>query len=169
MAYAAGATRAQVLSGSVEITDRAVARYGEYVARRAAREPLAYIVGHKEFFSLDFVVTPDVLIPRPETETLVAAALEIAAGCPECLMLDIGTGSGAIAIAVAANAPNATVTATDISKESLEVARINAERLECADRIEFRRGDCWTLWIACRGGRGLIWSYRIRRMSRARQ
>ncbi len=143
MAHAADLARAQVLSDSAELSPRVVARFGEYIARRAAREPLAYIVGRKEFFSLDFEVTPGVLIPRPETETLVATALESIAGRPESIVVNVGTGSGAIAIAIAANAPGARIVATDISKESLEVARRNAERLGFASRIEFRHGDCW--------------------------
>jgi len=143
MAEAAGVSRAQVLSDSVALSPRAVARFGEYVTRRAAREPLAYIVGRKEFFALDFAVTPAVLIPRPETETLVGPALEYLAGRPQTLVLDLGTGSGAIAIAIAANAPAATIVATDVSKESLEVARRNAARLGAARRIEFRNGDVW--------------------------
>ncbi len=141
MAEAAGVARAQVLSDSVALSPRATARFGEYVARRAAREPLAYIVGRKEFLALDFAVTPAVLIPRPETETVVGAALEFLAGRPQALVLDLGTGSGAIAIAIAANAPAATIVATDVSKESLEVARRNAASL--AHRIEFRHGDVW--------------------------
>ena len=142
MAEATGLARAR-LSDSVPLRRDTIMRFGEYVARRAAREPLAYIIGRKEFFSLDFEVTPSVLIPRPETETLVAAALEFIAGRPESLVLDIGTGAGAIAIAIAANAPGARIVATDISKESLEVAQRNAERLGVANRIEFRHGDCW--------------------------
>jgi len=144
MAKAAGVTRAQVLSGYIEAGPAVIARYGEFVARRSAREPLAYIVGHKEFFSLDFEVTPAVLIPRPETETLVATALEVIAGRREALVLDLGTGSGAVAIAIAANTPSAVkVIATDVSKAVLEVARRNAARLGCAGRIEFVEGDCW--------------------------
>jgi len=147
MAEAAGVSRAQVLaetrSDSAALSPRVVARFGEYVARRAAREPLAYIIGRKEFFSLDFEVNRSVLIPRPETETLVAAALEFISGQPEARVLDMGTGSGAIAIAIAANAPGMRIVATDISKESLEVAHRNAERCGVASRIEFRHGDCW--------------------------
>jgi release factor glutamine methyltransferase len=143
MAEALDATRTQVLSGSVQMSPSAVTRYGEFVARRAAREPLAYIAGRKEFFSLDFEVTPAVLIPRPETETLVSVALEVIASRTELVVVDLGTGSGAIAAAIAANAPGTRVIATDISKESLEVARRNAARFGYTDRIEFRRGDCW--------------------------
>src|SRR5438105_2685699 len=82
---------------------------------RASREPLAYIIGRKEFFSLDFEVTPAVLIPRPETETLVEVALKFLATRRGARVLDIGTGSGAIAIAIAVNAPTAGIIASDIS------------------------------------------------------
>ena len=154
MAKAAGVTRAQVLSGYIEAGPAVIARYGEFVARRSAREPLAYIVGHKEFFSLDFEVTPAVLIPRPETETLVATALEVIAGRREALVLDLGTGSGAVAIAIAANTPSAVkVIATDVSKAVLEVARRNAARLGCAGRIEFVEGDCWEALAASESDR----------------
>src|SRR5208282_2699034 len=75
--------------------------FATMIARREKREPVAYIVGHKEFYSLDFEVSPAVLIPRPESEIVVAAALEFIAGVPDARVLDIGTGSGAIAIAIA--------------------------------------------------------------------
>jgi release factor glutamine methyltransferase len=143
MAEAAGVARAQVAAESVELSPEALERYRGYLARRAAREPLAYIVGHKEFFSLGFTVTPAALIPRPETEILAAAALEFIAGRAHPRVLDLGTGCGAIAVAIAVNAPDAVVVATDLSKATLELAGNNAARLGCRDRIEFRLGDCW--------------------------
>jgi release factor glutamine methyltransferase len=98
--------------------------------------------GHDvEFFSLDFEVTPAVLIPRPETETLVEAALAFLASRKRARVLDIGTGSGAIAIAIVANAPEARMVATDISNAALEVARRNAIRHRCDARIDFVAGD----------------------------
>jgi len=112
------------------------------VARRERREPVAYIVGRKEFFSLDFEVSPAVLIPRPETEFVVTTALECLAGKADARVLDIGTGSGAIAIAIAVNAPSAQVTATDISADALEVASRNARHHAVEDRIKLRRADC---------------------------
>ena len=148
MAEAAGVSRAG-LSDSVPLRSDKMMRFLRYVARRADREPVAYIIGRKEFFSLDFEVDRNVLIPRPETETLVAAGLEFIAGRPQSRVLDIGTGSGAIAIAIAANAPGVRLVATDISKESLEVAHRNAERLGVADQIEFRHGDCWAALDGC--------------------
>ena len=143
MAAALGIRRAQIVTGVDDLSADAVARYARLVARRAAREPLAYITGRKEFFSLELQVDQSVLIPRPETECVVEAAREFARRQPGCSVLDLGTGSGAIAIAVAANAPCGRMVATDISNASLEVARDNAARQGVADRIEFRVGDVW--------------------------
>ena len=143
MAVASGLERIQVMTGAVEFTQDVLSRYQELVARRAGREPLAYIAGRREFFSLDLEVNPAVLIPRPETEVLVAAALEMMAERPRGAVLDLGTGSGAIAIALAANLPHAQVVATDISERALEMAQRNAKRLGTYDVIEFRQGDCW--------------------------
>jgi release factor glutamine methyltransferase len=143
LAEAAGCTRERVLAGLAEISADGSARFAEMLARRAAREPLAYIVGHKEFYSIDLEVTPAVLIPRPETETVVAAALEFIARRPAARILDLGTGSGAIAIAIAVNAPGASVTATDISDSALAVARRNATCAGVAARVALRRADCF--------------------------
>jgi release factor glutamine methyltransferase len=115
------------------------------VARRANREPLACIVGHKEFYSLDLEVTHAVLIPRPETEILVAAAIETLSSRREASVLDIGTGSGAIAIAIAANAPNARVIATDVSVDALAVAKRNVSRSNLGGRIGLVQADCFKL------------------------
>ena len=123
-------------------------QYETLVARRATREPLAYIVGVREFWGLDFQVTPAVLIPRQETEYIVeevlailgqlrAAAPGTAVAAPVVRVADIGTGSGCIAIAIAHSAPNVHVVATDISSEALVVARQNAERNGVAGRVEF--------------------------------
>lgn len=108
------------------------------IARRAAREPVAYITGRREFWGLDFEVTPDVLIPRPETELIVEEALTYAAEVrAPAEIIDVGTGSGCIAIALAHEFPTATVTGTDTSPAALSVARRNAERLDVADRMVF--------------------------------
>jgi release factor glutamine methyltransferase len=111
--------------------------------RRAAREPLAYITGTKEFWSLDFVVNPAVLIPRPETELLVELALACAEhrGARRLTILDVGTGSGAIAVSLAVHLPEAEVWALDISQAALRVAETNAARHGVAGRVRFRRGD----------------------------
>ncbi len=111
------------------------------VTRRRAREPVAYILGHRDFFGRRYAVSPDVLIPRPDTETLVEHALaQIPIDAP-CRVLDVGTGSGAIAISIAAERPLAAVTATDLSEAALEVARKNARAHEVADRIRFSQVD----------------------------
>lgn len=140
LAEACGVSRAEVLARRAAPND-ALERFRAMVSRRAAREPIAYIIGHKEFFSLDFEVTPAVLIPRPETETLVEAALEFVATHRTASVLDIGTGSGAIAVAIAVNAPYVRVIATDISDAALQLARRNAMRHRCADRINFVQAD----------------------------
>lgn len=111
------------------------------VARRRAREPVAYILGHRDFYGRRFTVSPDVLIPRPDTETLVEHALQCIPRDAPCRVLDVGTGSGAIAVTIAAERPLATITATDISEAALRVAIANAEHLGVADRIRFERAD----------------------------
>jgi release factor glutamine methyltransferase len=111
------------------------------VARRRAREPVAYILGHRDFYGRRFKVTPDVLIPRPDTETLVEHTLQCIPEDAVCRVLDVGTGSGAIAATIAAERPLAQVTATDISDAALKVALENAEELEVASRIRFERAD----------------------------
>ena len=104
------------------------AAYGALVARRAAGEPIAYIAGTREFFSLEFKVTPAVLIPRPETELLVEIALERMGAGSACRVLDLGTGSGCIAITLAKHRPRARVMAVDRSAAALAVARENSVR-----------------------------------------
>jgi len=117
------------------------------VARRAAGEPVAYITERREFFSLEFKVTPAVLIPRPETELLVEIALEHLAPDSAWRVLDLGTGSGCVAIAIAHRRPRARVTAVDASAAALAIARDNASR-HAAANVEFIRGD----WFAALGG-----------------
>jgi release factor glutamine methyltransferase len=116
--------------------------------RRATGEPVAYIVGRREFWSLDFAVTPDVLIPRPETELLVELALRRIAQNTQVEIADLGTGSGAIALALAHERPRARVTATDASVAALTVARGNAQRLGFGN-VEFAQGD-WCAALADR-------------------
>lgn len=116
------------------------ARFAAWLERRQRGEPVAYLLGRREFWSLELEVTPDTLIPRPETELLVELALErLPANAPVALA-DLGTGSGAIALALAAERPLARIVATDQSAAALAVARRNAQRLNLA-RIEFREGD----------------------------
>jgi release factor glutamine methyltransferase len=113
--------------------------YMSLIGRRASGEPMQYITGHQEFYGLDFIVTRDVLIPRPETELIVEKVIQLAGGLPGQLIVDVGTGSGCIAIALAKNLPGARLIATDISEAALELARLNAERHSV--RIEFFCGD----------------------------
>ncbi|MBW8057234.1 MAG: peptide chain release factor N(5)-glutamine methyltransferase [candidate division NC10 bacterium] len=115
--------------------------YRALVARRQAREPLAYLTGTKEFWSLSFKVTPAVLIPRPETEILVETALRRLRGLQEPMIVDIGVGSGAIGVAIAKALPRARVHATEISGRALEVARENAGVHEVLGQISFLQGD----------------------------
>jgi len=143
MAGAAGVTRAEILAGGSALSSETLVRFEAMLARREKREPLAYILGHKEFYSLDFEVSPAVLIPRPETELAVARALEAIERTRDVRILDIGTGSGAIAIAIAVNVHNARVTATDISADALAIAARNANRHRVANHVTFRRADCF--------------------------
>jgi len=101
--------------------------------RRLSGEPIAYILGKREFYGLDFMVTPDTLIPRPDTETLVEAALEKIPPQQTCTVLDLGTGSGAIAIAIAKHRPHAKVTAVDQSQKALAAAQGNAKQFGVAN------------------------------------
>jgi release factor glutamine methyltransferase len=119
----------------------ALARFRALVARRANGEPVSYIIGRREFWSLDFIVTPAVLTPRPETELLVETALKLLAAKSSPRILDLGTGSGAIAVALAKEIPGAEVIATDISTDALEVARGNARRHGVEEKISFYVGD----------------------------
>ena len=124
--------------------EAARAAFRELVRRRADGEPVAYLVGRREFYSLSFRVAPDVLIPRPDTETLVVALLDWAKrdGQPSELRLcDVGTGSGIIAVCAAKYLPQCRVTAIDVSPAALAVARANAADHGVADRIEFVQSD----------------------------
>ena len=121
-------------------------RFHSLLMRRAAGEPLAYIIGHREFWSLELSVTPAVLIPRPETELLVELALRKTPQGTEVDIADLGTGSGAIALALARECPRARLLATDASAAALMVARGNAERLGVGN-VEFAKGD----WCAALG------------------
>lgn len=121
------------------LPDEAVMRYQQLEKRRLQGEPMAYILGHREFMGHSFQVTPDVLIPRPETELLVETALHAIHDRPAPAVLDLGTGSGAVAISIALARPDATVVATDISAAALEVATRNAQQL--GTRVSFLQGS----------------------------
>jgi release factor glutamine methyltransferase len=129
------------------LEDAAVARFEALIARRAAGEPLAYITGEREFWTLTLSLTPDVLVPRPETELLIERALALQDAAPAAVA-DLGTGSGAIALALAHERPRWRILATDRSAAALAVARANAARLGSAN-VEFLRGE----WCAPLGAR----------------
>jgi release factor glutamine methyltransferase len=112
-------------------------RYSALIARRLKREPVSQIVGHRDFWGLDFEVTRDVLTPRPETEGIIEAALEVLPRDAELIILDVGTGSGCLAIALATEFPRARFIASDVSLPALTVARRNAARHGVAQRIAF--------------------------------
>jgi release factor glutamine methyltransferase len=135
-----GAT--QLIARDEERVGAAAARWNDWLARRAAGEPLAYLLGEKEFHGLLLEVTPAVLVPRPETELLVDWAGELLAGPRRsAAVADLGTGSGAIALAIKQAHPEATVTATDASAAALAVARRNAQRHRLA--VEFVETSWW--------------------------
>lgn len=134
-----GWDRARVLTSRAEPIPAALEpTFSAWVARRAQREPSAYIVGHREFYGRDFEVSPAVLIPRPETEHIIEAALPLLAAQPDALVADLGTGSGNIAVTLACEVPSCRVIATDVSADALEVAGRNAARHLVSDRITFR-------------------------------
>jgi release factor glutamine methyltransferase len=114
------------------------------IKRRAGGEPLQYLTGHQEFFKLDFEVTPSVLIPRPETELVIEAALELLRDDPEPYLMDIGTGSGCLAISMLHELSAARAVATDISPAALRIAQRNAERHHVADRLALLGSDCFS-------------------------
>ncbi len=115
--------------------------YAEVLARRSRGEPLPYITGHMEFYGLDFAVTPDVLIPRPETEGLVEGTLAWLRSHENGVVVDVGTGSGCIVVTLAAKMPTARYIATDISASALEVARANAHQHQVTESIAFLQAD----------------------------
>jgi release factor glutamine methyltransferase len=125
-----------------------IAGYRSLIRRRLKREPLQYIIGHQEFWSLDFLVSPSVLIPRPETELLVEEALKLGernlfSNSRHPKILDLGTGSGVIAISLAKEIQNASMWASDISFEALALAKDNAQHHNLNSRITFCQGDLW--------------------------
>jgi release factor glutamine methyltransferase len=146
LAEACGCQRIELYTRYEEpVQDDVRGRFREMVKRRAEGVPVAYLLGRREFYSLDFKVTPDVLIPRPETEFAVIAVLdrlkERPADAPPPRIVDVGTGSGAIGVTVAKLAPSAHVTAVDISSKALAVAHDNATQHGVAQRMTFVEGD----------------------------
>lgn len=148
LAHALGVGRARLRSHAEEVPAAdAAARFLALIERRAAGEPVAYILGRKDFWTLELTVNPAVLVPRPETELLVERALALSPG-DEAKAADLGTGSGAIALALASARPGWRIVATDISAAALAVARANAVTLGL-ERTEMVQGD----WLTCLPGR----------------
>jgi len=124
-----------------ELAPEESARYDGALQKRAGGVPAQYITGHQEFWGMDFIVTPAVLIPRPETEHLIETVLPLANALLNPRIVDLGTGSGCIALALAKELPGAEIHATEISPEALEVARANAARHQLETRIHFHETD----------------------------
>src|SRR5438132_4287440 len=127
-----------------ELTPDELSRYDEVLAQRARGIPAQYITGHQEFWGMDLIVSPAVLIPRPETEHVIERVLEWVGRAPspaKVRIIDVGTGSGCIALALAKELPQAEIHATDISPAALEVARANAARHQLEERVQFRCTD----------------------------
>jgi release factor glutamine methyltransferase len=142
LAHALGCRRIELYTRYEEqVPEAARARFRELIQRRVAGCPVAYLVGRKEFFSLEFEVNGDVLIPRPDTETVVDTCLRLAKEMPAPAIVDIGTGSGAIPVALAKQHLGAVLTATDISTKALDVAKRNAAKHGVDERIRFLAGD----------------------------
>lgn len=142
--HVTGYTRTQLVTRAAEaLGTEQEAKLRELLARRTRGEPIAYVTGRREFWSLDLMVTPDVLIPRPETELLVEQALARIPPEAAWTIADLGTGSGAVALAIAKERPRCHVTAIDASESALAVARANADRLGIRN-VVFRHGDWLT-------------------------
>ena len=146
---AAGATRTEIVTDPYrEITPEQSATLDDYLARRERREPVSHILGRKGFWKIMLNVTPDVLTPRPDTETIVEAALRDWPEYEPRTLLDLGVGSGAIMLAILAERPAAKALGVDISEDALAVARENAANLDLDNRCSLLRGD----WTAGLGG-----------------
>ncbi len=140
MSEVLGVNRAWIAANPMRIlTEGEDARIDSLAVQRAMGQPVAYMLKRREFYGRDFAVDSSVLIPRPETETLVEAAL--ARMAPRDTCLDLGTGSGAIAVTIACQRPESHIVATDVSPDALRVARANADRHHCGGRIEFLQGS----------------------------
>jgi release factor glutamine methyltransferase len=148
VAHLLGVDRAYIAANPMRVlTETEDARIDMLVAQRSMGHPVAYLTGVREFYSRPFAVGPAVLIPRPETETLVEAAL--ARLSPSAAVLDLGTGSGVVGVTLACERPDVRVTCTDVSAAAIEIARANATTLGAAVRVELREGP----WYAPVAGR----------------
>jgi release factor glutamine methyltransferase len=145
LAYVLGRDRSFIIAHADDpLTDEQREALQILVERRMSGEPLQYITGHQDFFKLDFEVTPDVLIPRPETELIVETSLELLQSDPEPYFADIGTGSGCIAISMLYELPEARALAIDASPAALRVAQRNAERHGVSERLALLESDCFS-------------------------
>lgn len=142
LAFALGKDRTFLITrDDYELSSEEETRFQSVLERRARREPFQYITGKQEFYGLDFTVTRDVLIPRPETEMIVEAALEILKSQETARFCEVGVGSGCISAAILRHAPKSSAIGLDISEKALEIARLNAENLAVADRLELKVSD----------------------------
>lgn len=143
LAYVLNTRRlALYVQGAKVLEDKQVTRYHNLIRRRLERIPVAYLTGHKEFMGLNFAVTPDVLIPRPDTEILAQGVIEhLQSYNRKIRMADLGTGSGAICVSILKFVENVTAAAVDISKKALEIAQFNAEKFNVDDKITFYEGN----------------------------
>lgn len=152
LAHSLGLTRIDLyLRFEQPLTSEELAGFKALILRRRSGEPVAYILGRREFYGLEFKVGPGVLVPRPETEHLVEEALKHLRAEPEPRLLDLCTGSGAVALAVLANLPEATAVGVDISPEALDYAQANAAALGLNSRVTWLAGDLWDA-VAPAGG-----------------
>ena len=144
LSFVIGKDRTFLIAHSEDpVSANSLDRFREAVGRRTKGEPLQYITGVQDFYGREFRVTPDVLIPRPETELLVEAALAAVADVPAPLICDVGTGSGCIAITLLCERTDARAIAVDVSQAALEVAAQNALHLDVSERIELKISDCF--------------------------
>lgn len=143
LAYVLNCRRLKLYTDAEKIlTEEEISRFRKLIERRAEKIPVAYLIGTKEFFGLNFVVTPEVLIPRPDTEILTQCAIEfLQTWDGEKIFADLGTGSGAICISVLKFCKTARATAVDISEKSLEVAKFNAKKFNVDERVNFFCGN----------------------------
>jgi release factor glutamine methyltransferase len=145
LAHVLGCTRVQLYTGfDKPLGEEELAAYRGLIKRRLGGENVSYLLGEQEFWGLKLHVNEHVLVPRPDTETLIEVARALRADrAAACRVLDLCTGSGAVAIALAKELPAATVIATDVSLEAVAIAKQNATRNEVADRVDVRAGDLW--------------------------
>ncbi|HEX6905641.1 MAG TPA: peptide chain release factor N(5)-glutamine methyltransferase [Terriglobales bacterium] len=140
--FVLGCDRAYLYAhGDRSLTKDEIARYDDALGERARGVPAQYITGHQEFWGMDLIVSPAVLIPRPETEHVIETVLDLAREHAPQRVVDVGTGSGCIALALAKELPRAEIHATEVSAEALEIAHANAARHQLEQRIKFHQAD----------------------------